>query len=434
VESGGSARRPREEDHLFAIELHVEPDGSGGVIRRSRSRTACAGFVTKMLMVMALLGTGSAARGGSSSAVRHRTTEVTVRRDARLGARALEASLWPPSECELPRSPARGVQNPHFTRGQAERDGSHLQERRDADGEESDSSGRRAEDADAEGSANEDIFLSRIDNILLRASDPEPLFTLFAENLGLPVVWPLRSYGPFTSGGVRAGNVNLEIVSFSAPQHSASSGHLYGIAFEPSGSLEQVIRGLDRQELRHSRVMPFRGMRPDGKLGIIWRTVLLPDLQPEDSMVFLCEYAWDTQPKRRALSRQLEQQEGGCLGMIRVEAVTIGAHDLGQATRLWRSYIGKPPVHDGHEWLLGDGPAIRLVEADQDRLLSLQIDVRSFARTRACLAKLGVPHDGNDEMIHATGGVLGEIHLEFREAHPPNAGSDCDQASDREQR
>ncbi len=255
----------------------------------------------------------------------------------------------------------------------------------------------------------------RIDHILIRTSDPERLFELFAAGFGLPIVWPLRSYGFFQSGGVCAGNVNLEILAMPGGGQEATT-HLYGIAFEPAESVEASVRLLERAGWPHSPPTPFFGTRPDGTAGVIWRTVPLPELQPPSSMVFLCEYAWNTTPRRQALSRQLASEHGGCLGWVQVESVSVGYRDLIQARKAWTAHLGAPAAQGADTWHLVDGPAVRLSAAARDGLLSLAVDVRSLQATQACLKKHGIACERDAEMIVATGGMLGDLRLQFREA------------------
>lgn len=50
--------------------------------------------------------------------------------------------------------------------------------------------------------------------------DPQALFSLLTETLGLPVAWPLKPYPSFQSGVVALGNLYLEIIQC-APRRAA---------------------------------------------------------------------------------------------------------------------------------------------------------------------------------------------------------------------
>jgi hypothetical protein len=57
-----------------------------------------------------------------------------------------------------------------------------------------------------------ELLVRQIDHIIIRSDEAEGLFRLFSEKLNLPVAWPYRSYGAFSSGGVGFGNVNIELM------------------------------------------------------------------------------------------------------------------------------------------------------------------------------------------------------------------------------
>jgi len=71
----------------------------------------------------------------------------------------------------------------------------------------------------------------KVDHVAIKCSDPEALFKVFTETLGLPVAWPFSSYPGFETGGVQAGNVNIETLRYGPPDDTGTS--LYGIVLEP---------------------------------------------------------------------------------------------------------------------------------------------------------------------------------------------------------
>jgi hypothetical protein len=69
-------------------------------------------------------------------------------------------------------------------------------------------------------------MLAGLDHITLLLNQPHALLALFSERLKLPVAWPFGPCGPFSSGGVFAGNLQFEVVqkeSWSASLKSALS-------------------------------------------------------------------------------------------------------------------------------------------------------------------------------------------------------------------
>ncbi len=99
------------------------------------------------------------------------------------------------------------------------------------------------------------------DRVLIRLDDPAPLVSVFSEVFQLPISWPITSPSSFTSGGVFAGNVDLEFVRFGPARdldRSASSrSRLYGIAFAPHDWLAASLQELAQRAIPHSRVVPF---------------------------------------------------------------------------------------------------------------------------------------------------------------------------------
>ena len=145
---------------------------------------------------------------------------------------------------------------------------------------------------DAQNSPNESKPLIRqVDHVLIKVADPEPLFKLLSQTLELPVAWPLKSYGVFVSGGVFAGNVNLEVLRMGPVAEKsrvdAPGPRMYGIAFEPADTIESSARILDDRKLNHGPLLPMSGVRPNGEHGVLWTNVYLHDLNIPDTLMFL---------------------------------------------------------------------------------------------------------------------------------------------------
>jgi hypothetical protein len=80
-------------------------------------------------------------------------------------------------------------------------------------------------------------IVRRLDHIVVRTDAPEGLFSLFADALQLPVVRGVATHDFFTSGGVFAGNVYLEMMRFGRAKKTSTAqtagAKVFGIAFEP---------------------------------------------------------------------------------------------------------------------------------------------------------------------------------------------------------
>lgn len=76
--------------------------------------------------------------------------------------------------------------------------------------------------------------VKKVDHITISSTDAPGLFNFFTRELGLPVAWPLAEYPGFTTGGVQAGNVNIESLHMGKSGAPATaSADIYGIVFEP---------------------------------------------------------------------------------------------------------------------------------------------------------------------------------------------------------
>src|SRR5512136_1164601 len=112
--------------------------------------------------------------------------------------------------------------------------------------------------------------IRQVDHILVATEDPAPLFDFFAGTLQLPVAWPLADYRGFSSGGIGAGNVNIEVMR-SLKQEVASSGksvkaRFAGFAFEPA-LLAQSLPQLKARGIPYKSPEPYRSTLPDGSEG-----------------------------------------------------------------------------------------------------------------------------------------------------------------------
>lgn len=236
------------------------------------------------------------------------------------------------------------------------------------------------------------VLVRQIDHILIGSNKPEQLFRLFSEKLGLPVAWPFRSYGQFSSGGVSLGNVNIELIG---SEHRQSG--LTGVALEPTTLLSEVLSRLDVQGLKHGAPAPFSQKDSSGAERLLWTTVDMTALPPAGT-VFFCKYNFDVD-ERRALNNREESHGAGPLGIESVMELVIGVKDMAAAQHDWSILLGPVPPSQETLWQIGTGPAIRLVAAQEDHFVLLRVKVKSLDRDRAFLKGqnlLGV--DGEHEI------------------------------------
>lgn len=222
------------------------------------------------------------------------------------------------------------------------------------------------------------VLVRQIDHILIASDEPEQLFRLFSEKLGLPVAWPFRSYGQFSSGGVSLGNVNLELIGSEHRQFG-----LAAVALEPT-SLTEVLRTLDAQGLKHGAPAPFSQRDSTGVERLLWTTVNMTNLPPAGT-VFFCKYNFDVDERRALIHRELENHGGGPLGIESAMELVLGVRNMAAAQHDWSILLGSTQPSQDPLWQNGSGPAIRLVAAQEDHLVLLRVKVKSLERARAFL-------------------------------------------------
>jgi hypothetical protein len=276
----------------------------------------------------------------------------------------------------------------------------------------------------------------RIDHLIIRVDDAayDDFFALFAETLRLPTPWAPTEYPALRSGGIFAGNVDLELLYLPSTQ-IRTEAQLYGIAFEgwTDERHELARRKLDVVPL--PPIKPHRkveGNKPSAALGTNyflpgligstpWQKLLfalkkvIPDrlwvrratqwgtqtraLQflfnqvYRQGMVFVVNYppAWrDIDAERRISAAQLEMRAGGAVGLVRVKEVVVGTTQLTQTSVQWRKLLRPAFEETGLCWQVGEGPALRLIAAEQDGLHHMVWEVASLVDAQTALAELGL--------------------------------------------
>lgn len=246
--------------------------------------------------------------------------------------------------------------------------------------------------------------IRQIDHIMIRTGTPQELYAFFTETLELPVAWPITSpRAGVVTGGVGFGNVNVEAIQF--PGQTDSRPRLVGFAFEPAG-LEESLSELNSRGITSGERRPLTAVGPDGSRNTLWTNVTLPQFSDADSPanatlhVFLTEYSpsyVNVEERRSRLRKQLFERSGGPLGVVDVNEVIIGATHLELTRRLWQRLLDPARPAMSNTWHVGNGPAIRLVSATENRIQTMVIRVASLDRAKAFLRDkqlLGAESDG----------------------------------------
>jgi catechol 2,3-dioxygenase-like lactoylglutathione lyase family enzyme len=240
--------------------------------------------------------------------------------------------------------------------------------------------------------------IRRIDHIMIRADDPAKVYAFFTEILRLPVAWPLMSPRQgVATGGVGFGNVNVEAIRFPGQKGQPSRAQLLGFGFEPS-PLATSLAELDRRGITYGERRPLISTAQDGSKNTLWTNVTLRQFSDGEAAVatthvFLSEYSptyVNVEERRDRLRAQLAESGGGPLGVEGVKEVIVGVSDLEAARGLWQKLLDPTPLSSFSTWQVGDGPAIRLVQAMENAPHGLVIIVASLPRAKAFLREKGL--------------------------------------------
>jgi len=253
----------------------------------------------------------------------------------------------------------------------------------------------------------------QVDHILLATEHPKEIYDFMTNELELPIAWPYQEYSGFASGGVSAGNVNLEALVFN-PDRIDTPSKIIGIAFEPEGSTEQILAALDQRGIVHSQPEPFE-MGSGEKKSKLWTTMRLPDTLP-GSLIFFCEYHFYNVSERRTNLRQkLIEIQGGPLGIDHLSEIVIKVKDMDSALERWKSLLSPFQMTEHHLFAAGEGPAIRFVKGDNDCIACLKFKVRSLNNARDFLAQKGILGEVDGTTIKTDPSKFWDLLFEFSE-------------------
>jgi len=236
----------------------------------------------------------------------------------------------------------------------------------------------------------------QVDHIMIKTDDPSKLYAFFIETLELPVAWPLATRRGVTSGGAAFGNANVEAIQF--PEQKMSRAQLVGFGFEPS-PLAECLAQLDRRGIPYGEPRPFVMTEQDGSKKTLFTNVTLQQLsdadRPADATIhiFLSEYSptyVNVEQRRERLGKELREKGGGPLGVEAVKEIIIGTRDLDASAKRWGNLLEPTRKSETAFWQVGNGPAIRLVQATENKLQALVISVVSLPRAKAFLQERGM--------------------------------------------
>lgn len=243
--------------------------------------------------------------------------------------------------------------------------------------------------SDSDGASATEPVVRQIDHILIESIEANELFSMLTDTLQLPVAWAMADYGGFASGGVAVGNVNLEVLKAFEPSPGEATSRFTGFALEP-GPLKSSLSELKARGIRHGRAAPFRSLGPNGSTTTLWTTVGLPSVSRDNVAVFLCAYEHDVAESRRQSLEQLRSRKGGPLSVRSVREIVYGTMDAPRMQRQWQALLNPAKASSPGVWPVGDGPAIRVIQAPESGIRGIVINVESLPQARQFLDQRGL--------------------------------------------
>ncbi len=244
-----------------------------------------------------------------------------------------------------------------------------------------------------------------VDHFFATSSTPEPLYRFFRDTLGLPEVYPFRSYDGFASGVVSMGNVLFEVVVWDVPAGDTLRTEFKGIAFEPTERLPITLTRLRDHGFAYQKPDSVMYTTPDGTRALGYVNVPLdgPDgLPPAGASIFINDNLGSERAaeRRRVGANELARRGGGALGVLGVRELVIGVEDTATALVQWRQLLETPAQEKHGVLTFPGGPALRFVEAPTGGILEMAIRVRSLEHAERVLVDHGMLRkDGGYVMI-----------------------------------
>jgi hypothetical protein len=265
---------------------------------------------------------------------------------------------------------------------------------------------------DVDAAAARTPLLARVDHFFATSAQAEAHFNFFRDIIGLAVAWPYKSYGNFASGGLSLGNTVLEMVTWAVGEGETLQTEWKSLAFEPVGDTEAAVAELNHRGISHSAPDVTRYKDSTGTDAVGWINTDLTGLSPSGA-VFICDY-----PDRKAIHEvhrvahdDLARRHGGPLGVIAVKEIVLGVTDLARASVQWRSLVASPSQESDGLFSFGDGPGIRLVQADKDGMREIVVGVRSVADARRFLSDRGLLEPGEARRVSIARKALGGLQV-----------------------
>jgi hypothetical protein len=225
--------------------------------------------------------------------------------------------------------------------------------------------------------------VKKVDHVTIECADAQALFDVLNGTLGLPIAWPFSQYPEFATGGVQAGNVNIETLHYGPPGQGGTA--IYGIVLEPY-PLNEIMGKLEARGAQPSKP-EVQKREIAGKTVPFWTNVTLKALCAPYYVVYLCEY---TEAARSALdSRKVSGPLGG-MGVESVKEIDIISTDAAALRKKWEEVFAPNKMSSDGVMSIGTGPAVRISQGKANLITSLVFQVTSLSKAKAFLEEKGL--------------------------------------------
>ena len=299
--------------------------------------------------------------------------------------------------------------------------------------------------------------MRRIDHIVVRVAEPayRQLYRILTGALQLPSQRRMVQRSAYTGSSIYAGNIDFRLLP--VPGIFDSPAQFYGLV------LETQSQDLSRLTARGISYIPAPYFLPDtgkgstllrvnvflnGYLGAtpsmralfalnkivpdrVWMRALAREA-PEriqgakfmvnrvyrDGVVFLVKYnpGWRAaDAERRRSIADFIARRGGSLGLVSVKEVVIGTTNLSATARRWHNLLYPAQEMGAACWQLAEGPAIRLLAAEQDAIHHLVWEVESLDEAEQVLGDMGLLGRVREDEIRIKREMMGGLDIRLIE-------------------
>lgn len=192
--------------------------------------------------------------------------------------------------------------------------------------------------------------------------------------LELSSAWPFASYGAISSGGVRLGNLNVELGAGTSPY----AGTQFATLQPPS--LTGLTAALDARGIVHGQPIPVSSGSE-----LLYTLVELPTYSQESRFTAqFCAYNIpDPDPSRKAPPNRA--------GLVRVSRVILNA----RRPSSWGKLLAPARVSPGGIYRLPGGPLVQVRKSSRNSIASIHAQVRNVARASRAFRAAGLATRGH---------------------------------------